>query len=146
MSLFWIPVFVLFGIYSWYYLFLIKILCFTIYYLFCFISFILNMDNSSKSFWCYSLFCICCYYSYARTKSNELFCLSQVLRFALYNWSVWKGSSAQRTPKTCGRYMDFWIWIFRMTISWKIQDFSFWPGFNASKKISGYFARTACYF
>ena len=27
--------------------------------------------------------------------------------------------------------------IFGMSISWKIQDFPFWPGFNASKKIKG---------
>ena len=50
--------------YSWYYLFLIKVLCFTIYYLFYFISFIANMDSSSKSFGCYLLFCLCCYYPY----------------------------------------------------------------------------------
>ena len=73
--------FVLFDTYSWYYLFLIKVLCFTSYYLthipdtnyslkkslcftsylFCFISFIVNMDSSNKPFWFYLLFCIWSY-------------------------------------------------------------------------------------
>ena len=36
-----------------------------------------------------------------KTKSSELLCLSQILQFMLYSWSVWQGSSAQ---KTCGEY------------------------------------------
>ena len=47
-----------------YYLFLILVLCFISYYSFCFISFIVNKYNNSKSLWCYLLFYICCYYPY----------------------------------------------------------------------------------
>ena len=43
-----------------------------------------------------------CYYPYVKTKSSELFCLSQIFQFVLYSWSVWEGTSAERTLKTCG--------------------------------------------
>ena len=41
------------------------------------------------------------------------------------------------------KFLNNRTWIFGMPISWKIQDFSFWPGFNASKKFSGYFGVAA---
>ena len=59
----WTFTFVLFGIYSWFILFIPDINL-MLYKLFILSFHIVNMDNSSKSFLCFLLFCICCYYPY----------------------------------------------------------------------------------
>ena len=74
--------------YSWYYLFLIKVLCFTSCYSFYFISFTVNMDNSSKSFWIsFWLFALLYLYVAIRAYLRQLFCVvptcSALFKFSL---------------------------------------------------------------